>query len=324
MIKTNTQLQTQIKKDKKFIFFVLSLLFPSKKNLWNIFVLCFDIILFVLLFYVIFNNLLLIVSYITDFINNNYSLDIITNHMNSPGQGDGSTTTTKIIHSNEGWAQGIKSIFIYGTGAMRFHLLRSGGTPFQKAFVISSTIVADAASTGLKNAINDPEYVEKHIGSWKRIIKGSNNSTLELNVDNDVDTLSKLNDVKNKLLPDNLNGDYILDSVINHLKSIIEPVSVDYSNELLANQIYGISIILFILSIMVLILLLAFIINIIILVYSDKLMNFFSNKYIRWYIALNKKIIGIEICFLGGSLLYFMYILSYGIHFIATHPIIFS
>ena len=73
---------------------------------------------------------------------------------------------------------------------------------------------------------------------------------------------------------------------------------------------------------MILILLLAFILNIVILVYSDKLMNIFSNKYIRWYIALNKKLIGIEICFLGGSLIYFMYMLSYGIHFIATHPII--
>lgn len=62
--------------------------------------------------------------------------------------------------------------------------------------------------------------------------------------------------------------------------------------------------------------------NIIILVYSDKLLNLFTNKYIRWYIGFNKKIIGIEIFFLGGSILYFMYMLSYGIHFIATHPII--
>jgi len=238
--------------------------------------------------------------------------------------GSSSSTTTQIVHTNDGWGQGIKSIFIYGTGAIRFNLLRKGGTPFQKAFVISSTVVADAASTALKNAINDPDYVEKHINSCNRILKGNNNSTLELNVEKDNDTLSKLKDVKSKLLPDNLDADYILNSVINYLKSIIEPVSVDYSNELLANQIYGISIILFILSIMILILLLAFIVNIAILVYSDKLMNFFSNKYIRWYISLNKKLIGIEICFLGGSLLYFMSILSYGIHFIATHPIIFN
>ena len=89
----------------------------------------------------------------------------------------------------------------------------------------------------------------------------------------------------------------------------------------MATQIYGIGIILFLMSILIIILLLAFIINITILVYSDKLMELFTNKYIRWYIWYNKKIIGIEIIFLGGSLLYFMYILSCGIHFIATHPI---
>jgi hypothetical protein len=60
---------------------------------------------------------------------------------------------------------------------------------------------------------------------------------------------------------------------------------VDYSNEILANQIYVISILLFILSILILILLTAFMFNIIIIVYSDKLMNLFTNKYIKWYIA---------------------------------------
>jgi len=320
---SNTKSRTQLKKVKKFLFFPISLLLPKQKNLWNMFVLCFDLMLFLLLFYVILNNLLVIVSYIIDFINNFYSLDIITSHMNPAANVPGSTNT-QIVQSNDGWTQGIKSLFIYGTGAIRFNLLRAGGTPFQKAFVISSTIVADFASTALNNAINYPDYVEKHINIWNRILNGNNNSTLELNVENDNDTLSKLKDVKSNLLPDNLDADYILDSVIKYLKPIIEPVSVNYSNELLANQIYCISIILFILSIMILILLLAFIVNITILVYSDKLMNYFSNKYIRWYISLNKKLIGIEICFLGGSLLYFMYILSYGIHFIATHPIVFN
>ena len=59
-------------------------------------------------------------------------------------------------------------------------------------------------------------------------------------------------------------------------------------------------------------------------VYSDKLLNLFTNKYIRWYILYNKKVIGIEIAFLSISILYFMYKLSYGLHFIATHPITFN
>lgn len=231
------------------------------------------------------------------------------------------TTNTQIIHSDEGWAQGIKSIFIYGTGAMRFHLLRAGGTPMQRNFILASTIAADNAAAALRNAINNPEYVEKHIGTWANIFKGTNASTLEINVLKDTETAEKLSQVSS-CFTDN-NEDKITNFVLEYLKPILEPVSVDYSNEVLATQIYGISILLFMLSVLIMILLLGFLLNIIILVYSDKLMSLFTNKYIRWYIALNKKLIGIEICFLGTSLIYFMYNLSAGIHFIATHPITF-
>jgi hypothetical protein len=49
--------------------------------------------------------------------------------------------------------------------------------------------------------------------------------------------------------------------------------------------------------VLIIILLVAFIWNILIFSYSDNLMNIFSNKYIRWYIGFNKKLIGIEIFF---------------------------
>ena len=104
-------------------------------------------------------------------------------------------------------------------------------------------------------------------------------------------------------------------------KPILEPVSVNYSNEILANQIHDISIMLFLLSIFIIILFIAFMINVIVSLYSDKIMNYFTNKYIRWYININRKLINIEIILIGGSILYFMYTLSYGIHFIAPHPL---
>lgn len=288
----------------------------------------FDLILWGLVISFLFYDILLILSNLLNIFNiGDVNTDIIcnmsSNANNVPVISDSRTNTnTNIIHSNEGWAQGIKSIFIYGTGALRLHLLR-GGTPLQRGFVIASTVAADAAASALKNAINDPEYVEKHINSWSRIIKGNNNSTLELNIDKDKETLTTLKEVKENLISEDMNNivEKIINSLLDSLKSILEPVTVNYSNEVLANQIYGISIILFILSVLILILLIAFMINILILVYSDKLMNLFNNKYIRWYIAFNKKIIGIEICFLGGSILYFMFQLSVGIHFIATHPI---
>ena len=191
-----------------------------------------------------------------------------------------------------------------------------------RTFIIGSTIVADAASKAFTNAINDPEYVENHIVSWKRIL-GQNKSSIEIDLGEDSETLEKLKAISTATkYSSNGSEDWsekLLNSVISVLKPILEPVSVDYSNELLAKQIYGVSVFLFILSVLILILLIAFIIQI--LIYSDKIMSFFSNKYIRWYIQFNKKILGIEVCFLGISLVYFMYLLSYGIHFIATHPI---
>jgi len=233
------------------------------------------------------------------------------------------STNVQIIHSDAGWSNSIRQIFIYGTGAFRLSLLRSGGSPGQRGFVIASTILSDAATKALNNAINDPSYVKNHINNWMKVWEGEK---VVLHVDNDVETMQKLNGVNN-FMPDGLDGldkfsENLLNSFIDILRPVLSPVQVNYSNVLLAEQIYGISILLFILSVLISFLLLAFMLNILIIIYSEKLLNFFTNKYIRWYIAFNKKIIGIELLFLGGSILYFMYVLSYGIHFIATHPII--
>ena len=116
----------------------------------------------------------------------------------------------------------------------------------------------------------------------------------------------------------------IVSNIINQLKSILEPVTVPYSNELLANQINDIAIILFILTILIIGLIIVFIINTRVFVFSDKISNFFTNKYIKWYININKKFIGIELFLLGSNILYFMYFLAKGIRFIAIHPIIFT
>jgi hypothetical protein len=116
----------------------------------------------------------------------------------------------------------------------------------------------------------------------------------------------------------------IISQIMNIFIPILKPVNVSYSNELLANQLYGISIILFIMSVLIIILLLGFMFNILIYHNSDRISNYFTNKYIKWYINFNKKIIGIELFFLGSSIIYFMFCLSYGLHFLATHPIILS
>ena len=105
---------------------------------------------------------------------------------------------------------------------------------------------------------------------------------------------------------------------------ILKPVSVNYSNEILSNQLYSISILLFILSIVILIILIAFLVNIISFMYSEKLLNYFTNKYIVKYITYNREIIKIEIIFVGFILIYFVYQLAFGLHYLATHPIVFN
>ena len=97
---------------------------------------------------------------------------------------------------------------------------------------------------------------------------------------------------------------------------------MDYSNELLANQIYLISILLFIISIAIVVLIIGLLINLIVYIYSDRIKDMFTNKFIRGYISLNKKVIGVEIFLVGGSILYFMLYLTYGLQFLATHRIL--
>ena len=118
--------------------------------------------------------------------------------------------------------------------------------------------------------------------------------------------------------------DNLLYTVIGSLKYILEPVSVDYSNELLAEQIYGISIVLFVMIVCVLILFMSFVFNVLILIFSDNLKKYFTNKYILWYINFNKKIIGLEVGFLSVTIISSLFSIAKGVHFIATHPITFS
>lgn len=126
----------------------------------------------------------------------------------------------------------------------------------------------------------------------------------------------------NPLILDFLNSIGIsINGFFDKFKYILEPVQVDYSNSILANQIYDLSILLFILSILIIGLITVLISNLIIYINMDRIRNFFNNKFIRWYLDFNKKLMSIEIIILGSSILYFMYTLSKGILFIATHPI---
>lgn len=118
---------------------------------------------------------------------------------------------------------------------------------------------------------------------------------------------------------------FFFNKILDFLLPILFAVTVDSSNHILASQIHGISVILFVLSLMIVILIVGLLFNVFILIYSDKFKELFVNKFIRAYINLNKKFIGIgiEIFFLERSILYFMFYLTYGLQFLATHRIMF-
>lgn len=269
------------------------------------------------------------------FMNNSNTSDINT-VVNTVTQ----STTTQIIHNDGSWSNAIRSLFIYGTGGYQLYLTRTG-SPGSRFAIVGGSIFADSVGRFLANSINDPNYLRNYINAWRVSLDSNSEDTAIVNVSQGDGIDQAISQVKstaqtqaqstsqslsNNFIP-NINGlDDFTNKLTNNLMSyftkFLEPVQVNYSNELLAEQIYGISILLFALSITIIVLIIFLLINIIVFTYSDKLINYFKNKYIKLYININKKFIGIEIFLLGTSIIYFMYNLTFGIHFIATHPII--
>ena len=292
-----------------------------------------------------FYYLLLIIAILTllgDFISllaslNNYFiyylninvLDLLSHMTNNTSNSISTSTNTNttIIHDDGSWSNGIRSIIIYGVGAFRLSLLRSGGTPAQRTFVVVSTIVGEATTKIINNTINDPNYLKNQYKSWTSDWTGD--GEVKVKVDEETSTLItkaiENNNNSNKFISvgDSL-GDLsqdLLNNIFDRLKFLLEPVQVNYSNELLSNQIYDLSIVLFILSLIIFGLIVALLLNLILYINMDRIIKYFNNKFIHWYLVMNKKFLGIEIFLLGSSILYFMYSLITGIRFIATHPI---
>ena len=221
--------------NKNFSFY--SALRSVFRNISKKLIFFLDCIIFSLVVYYITYNLFIKLSFWFD-PSQYFTTDVLCNAVGENKVPNVNSTTTTIIHNDSGWGSSIRQLFIYGTGAFRLHLIR-GGTPMTRTFIIGSTIVADAASKAFTNAINDPEYVEKHIASWKRIL-GKNNSSVEIDLGEDLETFNKLKAITTATkYSSNGSEDWsekLLNSVISVLKPILEPVSVDYSNELLANR----------------------------------------------------------------------------------------
>jgi len=91
----------------------------------------------------------------------------------------------------------------------------------------------------------------------------------------------------------------INNNIIDYLQKFFSPMPVDFSVELLSTQINHLSIILFMLTACLLLFFLSLLFNLTAFIFSDKLLNYFTNKYIRRYLSFNKKIIAFEIIMLS-------------------------
>lgn len=151
------------------------------------------------------------------------------------------------------------------------------------------------------------------------VLDSNNPSNVTVQINNKVSEEIKNIDSASKFIGDNSgNTDNIFSIFVDIFKPILQPVKVAYSNELLADQIYGISIALFFLSIIIIVLFIIFCVHAIVLIYREKILNYFTNKYIKAYLNFNNRIIGLEFIFVGLTVLYFLYQLSKGLHFLAT------
>jgi hypothetical protein len=250
-----------------------------------------------------------------------------------------STRTVNII--DHSWSSTVRTISIYGLGGVRFaQLVQTGGSPLQRFSVIAGTVTAEACIKALNQAIIDPTYASRIFTSFGFTGSGKKEADLrlteagqtELKLQNPSSTStpstpspSSNHDSLNKFLPEDGEIKEMFSNFFNKtvetFRPLLQEVEVNYSNELLADQIHNISIILFILSVILILLFFVFIFNILLLLSTDKIINYFNNRYIIWYLKVNKKFIAMEVFFLGLFISYVMYSLSLGLQFIATHPI---
>lgn len=303
-----------------------------------------------------------------------------------PGVHTTHNTEVKIIHDDGSWSNTIRSLFIYGTGALRLKAnFTRGGTPVQRVFIIGSTLAADNLSRLLKNVINDQNYVKNHVDSWKtswnadgtanvqidskteQAIRMANSNALGQSYlmggvpgsdsSSGADTISEqairmansrgngfhsggtpgsasssgidtsgINETAKSMIGGDIEilkiYEAIYSRMLGYLHNLFEPVPVTFSNELLSEQINFISILLFMLTVIILIFFISLLFNITLFIFSDKLLNYLKNKYILWYLSFNKKVLGFEIIMLSGWIFYLLYMVLFGLHYIATHPIL--
>lgn len=292
----------------------------NKLNLWDFII--YGIILIYTLVILIKALLLTYDYYILE-----NSSQILVNHMNSTVSSSTSDSNSTLVTRDGTWNQVIRSLFIYGSGVARYQLVRTG-TPAQKAFCLCSTMALDAAGNVVANLINDPNYVRANIQNWKILKNGNSPGEYEVDITADKETFKTIKNEesnKNSFLPEDLDiekiQNQILDIIMEYIRPYIQPASVNYSQELLVDQVQTLSLLSLIIALIITGMLVFLFLNILIYMNSDKILKFFKNKYVLLYVNLQLKFIAIEVILSTLVILYGMSILIYALHFIVTHPL---
>ena len=247
-------------------------------------------------------------------------------------------TDVKIIPDDGSWSSAIRNLFIYGTGGARMWMnLTRGGTPSQRLFIITSTILAEGASKILQNSMNDPGYILANITNLKTIWVGTDSAKVILTepVQQVITTANSSSsgfgatggtgEIAKSLIGVDLGQifDTIRSEIGNYLNYLFEPVHHTFTTEIMSNHVQNISLLLILLTVIICIFFISLLFNITLFIFSDKLIKYFTIKYIIAYIKLNKKIIAFEIITLSGWIGYLLYIIITSLHYIATHPVVF-
>ena len=110
--------------------------------------------------------------------------------------------------------------------------------------------------------------------------------------------------------------------IFSYIFNIFPPVTVGYSNDLLSKQHQGIAISLFIMCVGVLVLFMTFFFNCFILIFRDRIIKYFTNRYILAYLKINIRIMIIEMLMFGFLITFYIFKITEGLIFLMTHPII--
>ena len=322
-----------------FYLFILNYLENNKKIDLTIFQV---IILFIIIFKItilVFTLMFHILSYFS--LDLNFEpLYVIEDNVNKDIKQTNSISRN-LVFTNDTWSATIRSIFIYTSAGFAMHFTKAPGTGFKKVVIGTGAFLAESGTKIVDNIINDPTYLINHwdywnVG-WKKDVNGNIlKDTIQIDVSKDTETISK---ITNAIVTPSDSGSSSVTSFLPSFDNIFEPFSsltnelfqpiiealkpqtVNYPIELLMDQHHALSIILFILTILNVLFFILFLYNIIIILFKDKIFNFFKNKYILMYLNLQFKIIYVETIFLTFLILNNFYYIILSLHFLAIFPI---